>query len=249
MNVACPECGSVFRVDPAKIPEGGVRARCSICGGIIPLARESADASLVVAAPAPSPADPQADPLGVGNRDDVEEALGAAAPMGDDASRLTAGTRAASPSIEQDDSLDRGSDSEGDRYAAPSATESVGTAVGGDEPPFGVTESGAAAGGVTSGYGNQPTPTGRRPINPFLNNDPGMKAKRLARALVSDMITYQPQKREEGLRNGTLKQLFREEIKKSYEEYVEQVGRDVAESTAHFQEALNDILANGRKVF
>ena len=76
-----------------------------------------------------------------------------------------------------------------------------------------------------------------------------MKAKRLARALVSDMITYQPQKREEGLRDGTLKQLFREEIKKSYEEYVEQVGRELAESTAHFQDALNDILANGRKVF
>jgi hypothetical protein len=76
-----------------------------------------------------------------------------------------------------------------------------------------------------------------------------MKAKRLARALVSDMVTYQPQKREEGLRNGTLKQLFREEIKKSYEEYVEQVGREVAESTVHFQDALNDILANGRKVF
>ena len=76
-----------------------------------------------------------------------------------------------------------------------------------------------------------------------------MKAKRLARALVSDMVAYLPQKREEGLRNNTLKQLFREEIKKSYEEYVEQVGRDFAESTTHFQEALNDVLAGGRKVF
>jgi len=89
----------------------------------------------------------------------------------------------------------------------------------------------------------------RRPLNPFLSNDPNQKARRLARALVSDMVTYLPQKRDEGLRNGTLKSLFREEIKKSYEEYVEQVGREVAESTPHFQEALNEILAGGTKVF
>lgn len=89
----------------------------------------------------------------------------------------------------------------------------------------------------------------KTPINPFLANDPNAKAKRLARALVSDLIVYFPQKRDEGLRDGTLKQLFREEIKKSYEEFVEQVGSEFAESTAHFTDALNDILANGQKVF
>ena len=66
---------------------------------------------------------------------------------------------------------------------------------------------------------------------------------------MSDIVTYFPQKRDEGLRDGTLKQLFRDEIKKSYEEYVEQVGRDFAESTTHFQEALNDVLAGGKKLF
>jgi hypothetical protein len=71
----------------------------------------------------------------------------------------------------------------------------------------------------------------------------------LSRALISDLVTYFPQRRDEGLRNGTLKDLFREEIKKSYEEYMDQVGREFAESTMHFQEALNDILANGQKLF
>lgn len=89
----------------------------------------------------------------------------------------------------------------------------------------------------------------RKPINPFLANDPNQKARRLARALVSDMVAYHPAKRDEGLQGGTLKQLFRDEIKKSYEEYVEQVGREFAESTMHFQEALNDVLAGGRKIF
>jgi hypothetical protein len=92
-------------------------------------------------------------------------------------------------------------------------------------------------------------PPARPPINPFLANDPNAKAKRLARALVSDIVAYFPQKREEGMRDGTLKQLLREEIKKSYEEYVEQVGREFAEGTTHFQDALNDVLAGGKKLF
>lgn len=90
---------------------------------------------------------------------------------------------------------------------------------------------------------------GRRPINPFLANDPNAKAKRLARALISDLVVYHPQRREEGLRNGTLRQLFDEEIRKSYEEYVDQLGKEFAESTTHFTDALNEILANGGKVF
>lgn len=63
------------------------------------------------------------------------------------------------------------------------------------------------------------------------------------------MVAYNPLKREEGARNGSLKSLFRDEIKKSYEEYVEQVGREFAEATSHFQDALNEVLAQGKRVF
>jgi hypothetical protein len=112
-----------------------------------------------------------------------------------------------------------------------------------------------ASGNVSAAFSTPSTPSPppavvqRKPINPFLANDPNQKARRLARALVSDMVAYHPTKREEGIQGGTLKQLFRDEIKKSYEEYVEQVGREFAESTVHFQEALNDVLAGGRKIF
>jgi hypothetical protein len=114
-------------------------------------------------------------------------------------------------------------------------------------PPAPVARPAAPAASAASAVSAPPQP--RPPINPFLANDPNAKAKRLARALVSDIIAYFPGKREEGLRDGTLKQLFREEIKKSYEEYVEQVGREFAETTMHFQEALNDVLAGGKKLF
>ena len=93
-----------------------------------------------------------------------------------------------------------------------------------------------------------PSPGGR-PANPFLSQDPSAKARRLARALVSDIVVYHPAKRQEGIRDGNLKELFEEEIKKSWEEYTEQVGRQVAESTGYFREALNEILAGGRQVF
>jgi FPC/CPF motif-containing protein YcgG len=86
-------------------------------------------------------------------------------------------------------------------------------------------------------------------VNPFLSQDPALKARRLARALVSDIVVYHPAKRQEGLRDGTLKELFEEEIRKSYEEYTEQGGRPLAESTGYFREALNEILAGGRQIF
>ena len=88
-----------------------------------------------------------------------------------------------------------------------------------------------------------------RIINPFLVQDPSVKARRLARALISDMISYHPAKRAQGLKDGTLKDIFREEIKKSYEEYVLQVGEETAKNTTHFNDALNEILAGGQKLF
>jgi predicted Zn finger-like uncharacterized protein len=41
VNVACPECRSVFRVDPGKLPAALVRARCAVCGGLITVAPAS----------------------------------------------------------------------------------------------------------------------------------------------------------------------------------------------------------------
>jgi len=95
-----------------------------------------------------------------------------------------------------------------------------------------------------------PAPAGgTRPVNPFLAQDPRQKARRLARALVSDMIVYQPDKRQKAMKDGTLKEAFQEEIKKSWEEYREQVGEELATSTSFFNDALNEILAGGQRIF
>ena len=88
-----------------------------------------------------------------------------------------------------------------------------------------------------------------RAVNPFMVQDPKQKARRLARALISDMLVYHPEKRQQGTRDGTLPQLFKDEIEKSWQEYVEQVGLELAQSTPFWTEALNEILAGGHKAF
>lgn len=84
---------------------------------------------------------------------------------------------------------------------------------------------------------------------PFGSADPGDKARRLARALVSDIVTYHPERRDRSLEAGTLKLEFGEEIKKSWDEYVDRVGPEMARGTPHFRTALNDILAGGKRIF
>jgi len=76
-----------------------------------------------------------------------------------------------------------------------------------------------------------------------------MRAQRLARALVSDIVAYNKDKRDQALASGAIKNEFREEIRKSWEEYVAQVGLDLAKSTPFFRDALNEILAKGQQVF
>jgi predicted Zn finger-like uncharacterized protein len=191
MNVQCTHCETVFRVDPAKIPAGGARARCSICRGVFevpaPAVAGSADAGSSSTANSTAAAEPAlATPAPAGPRPTVDSVPPAA-------------PRPVPPAP----------------VAAPAASPSA-------RPPGG---------------------------SPFGAADPNAKARRLARALVSDIVTYHPERRDRALEEGTLKREFMEEIKKSWEEYVQQVGMDTARGTPHFRDALNDVLAKGGNVF
>ncbi len=247
MNVACPECRSVFRVDPAKVVGVNLRARCAVCGGIIPVGasvrwsddfsstvgaafvRQPEPARAPAAAPAAAPA-PAATP-----RPAIHEPPPAPAPAVIERPAPVAMPERPKVAAQSAPAAERVEIAPPPRQAAAAPPSRAATPA----PPVApVTYPRPAE-----------APPARRPINPFLANDPNQKARRLARALVSDRIADHPRKRDEGLRDGTLKQLFREEIKKSYEEYSEQVGREFAESTSHFQDALNEVLAGGKKLF
>src|SRR5215211_6205472 len=67
MNVTCPNCATVYRVDPAKVPEAGVRARCNICSAVFAVHRDGASqergASTHGAPAATVPTAPPASPI------------------------------------------------------------------------------------------------------------------------------------------------------------------------------------------
>lgn len=267
MNVACPECQSVFRVDPARVLGGAVRARCSVCGGIIavseharwgedfpdarldpPKRRESTVERSSQAGPSPAPVAGGASaprvPLFASRRPTpaTSPAVFPGAALRPPTPKFVPAMPVAAPVSAPTPTPAPPRPEASPVRAMPEPPRPA--TVSEPAPPFG----GAAAAPQAAAAGAV-APAARRPINPFLSNDPNQKARRLARVLVSDMVTYHPQKREEGLRHGTLKQQFRDEIRKSYEEYVEQVGREFAEATAHFQDALNEILAGGQRLF
>ena len=99
-----------------------------------------------------------------------------------------------------------------------------------------------------------PPPPAPEPMSPlptphFGRRDPKEKAQRLARVLVSDIILYNPDRHQRALEEESLKEEFEDEIQKSWNEYVEQVGEEIAYSTNFFNEALNEILAKGENIF
>jgi len=253
MNVSCPQCSTVYRVDPAKVPPGGVRARCSSCGGVIPV-------GMTAAAEHAAPPTPQSySGAGAAQR---TTAMPPAPPTRQryptpprpaTLPPLRPTPRAPWPSVATPSSpAPLHSDPVWPVSPAPPAGAPVSVPPFTPPAPPPVTPrppaqpAPAASSSTTSA---PPGPGERRPINPFLARDPSLRAKRLARALVSDMVAYYPAKHSEGLQRGTLKELFREEIKKSYEEYVSQVGSDLARTTTHFQEALNEVLGAGKRIF
>ena len=280
MNVSCPECRSVFRVDPDKVPRVGVRARCSVCGGVIIVGGAGAideEFGSPVAAPPAAPVIEQFEAesalVGVPRSEETAEASPPRQPT--PARPTPAIPRALTPPA----GLFKSPPPSPVRPAAAKSAPAVPTAAPSAPPQrpvvFSPRAASAGPGGPPaappksapsaprpaisprplSGAGtpaparNASVTPGRAPINPFLANDPNAKARRLARALISDLVTYFPERRDEGLRAGTLRDLFGEEIKKSYEEYVEQVGREFADNTSHFKDALNEILAGGQSMF
>ena len=181
MNVRCPTCQTMFRVDPDKIPAAGIKARCSRCSAAFRIERAQERPPAVVADAVPAPPAPPPEPPAP------------AAPI-------------MQPVVAQ-------------LAPAPVAPAPVAPAPGGT----------------------------RRPS--FRNQDPASRAQRIARALVSDIVAYNKDKLKESLAAGTLRNDFREEIRKSWEEYVGQVGIDMAKSAPYFRDSLNEILAKGQKVF
>jgi predicted Zn finger-like uncharacterized protein len=207
----CPSCEATFPIDSAKVPDGGVYARCSQCEGVFLV-------EVPVGETAPAMAAPEAPPV--------------VAPV--DTPPVP---EVVQPTIEE--------------APAPVAVEPE------PVPPV-VPDEPSVASAFAAAPPSEPAPQPVAPLTPvaapasapsFGKRDPNERAQRLARVLVSDMIAYHPDRHRNSLEAGSLKADFEEEIDRSWSEYVDQVGKDLAGSTPYFTEALNEILAKGASVF
>ena len=184
MNVQCPSCSTIFRVDPAKVPAGGVRARCSVCAAVFPRVGRRRVGRRAAGGRAPPP---------------IRDGPAAAA-------TARAGCRRRAGAAPGAARRPRAAAAHGDAgYPAPACRPAALI------PPPAIP---GAASRRSRGAGTTPlpqpavgaaAPRGRRPrpVNPFLSQDPAPKARRLARALVSDMVVYHPAKRRDALKAGT----------------------------------------------
>lgn len=241
MNVACTQCQTVFRVDPAKVPVDGVRARCSVCSGVFWVRRVPEAAPVPFesrsAAPATAPTPPVAAPV---------------IPPAPPAIRTEPASQphpVAPPAIPRAPAIPRPAVVPPAAPAPPSYRPASPPPPAFAAPVVRPAAAQAPAVPMVPAAPALPSARPKRPTNPFLSQDPEARARRLARALVSDIVVYHPAKRRDGLRDGSLKLLFEEEIRKSWDEYVEQVGKQLAEATTFFTDALNEILADGQPVF
>lgn len=248
MNIRCPHCQTVFRVNPDRIPASGVRAKCARCG----------DTFLVTPPPAGAPRD--AAPARAPGTASREAAPATAPPPAapppaapPPPSRTVEATAAAAAPAAPAPADAVSAEVVNPVGAVPLTSRATGGAQAADARQAGGGRMApASAGSAASATGAAPAaappaePT--RPAS-FGAKDPRAKAERLARALVSDIVAYHPERREQSLTNGSLRTEFRDEIMKSWEEYVAQVGIEVAKSTPYFRDALNTILAKGQRIF
>lgn len=323
ITVTCPSCSSSFPVDPAKVPEGGVNARCSSCGDIFrvekpvdveplptledlgptpeplpdptpePLPEPDEAASVSMPEPWPEGDSVEGEPATDMPSDDwvfeTEEApsvqaepLPSVEPLPEIAAPDAAGALDPPPELEPSEPEPAQHESgpaepesgpaepepgpaepgpgpaepgpDGDPFAQPAPFERAAPVAEPTAAPVEPTSSAPASDpveqrgteqreGGQDGAGVQGFTFGKR--------DPTDKAKRLARVLVSDMIMYNAERHQSALSSGTLEQDFEEEIAKSWKEYVEQVGDELANGPGRdfWRDALNDILAKGQRVF
>jgi predicted Zn finger-like uncharacterized protein len=275
MIVQCAECKTRYRLDPARVPQQRIRVRCVQCASIFAVdGTQRRDAQ-----PAPGPAEvrpraaaaetaqvpvrPQASTSAPARP--AAASVASAAPPGYGYRDIDLGTRSARPAS---GSAPAAAPSRGP--AAPSAStqtmpdldleieRSSGPMIGAARP---AAPPASAPGGPARAAEpvaarfvevdlDRPAPQAQpqEPVDPRVRQEQE-KARRLARALVSDILAYNREKRDKALAGGTLVQALGHDIKKSWELYKEKVTPEVANSTNHFREALNEILANGQPIF
>jgi predicted Zn finger-like uncharacterized protein len=247
MIVQCADCKTRYRLQPELVPPQRIKVRCMRCDHVFAIDGREADRP-VAASPRNSGPAAAVDP---GRFGELTLDSGRAAPRQvsrpvQPTSGPAAPASASSGRVAMDLEIERSSHAPlghgpARRSVSGSAT-AVETPVAPPRAPFQEVDLDAPA---RTEAKSEPDPA---PASGPERREKD-KARRLARALVSDILVYNRDKRDQALKQGNLVQILGPEIKKSWEVYKERVTPEVANSTNHFREALNEILAEGQPIF
>ena len=235
MTIECTACHARYTIADALVPPQGARVRCKKCGTVIAVKPSAAEPTIpaptesALVPPTPQPAPPAA-------AAPVAPPAPAPAPKAAPAPERTPAFTAAffEPQVL----------STPPAISAPAPATTAASAAPAAAPP-------AVAAHAPAPPAPSTIPTGT-PIPEGLSLEDRQKherARRLARVLASDVAIYNREKRERGIQDGNLVAVLGYEIKKSWETYKERVGADFANATPYFRDALNEIVAEGKKIF
>jgi CheY-like chemotaxis protein len=84
-------------------------------------------------------------------------------------------------------------------------------------------------------------------ISPDEFSEAGVKAKRLARIIVSDILLYNQDKVMDGIRNGSFYELLKDEIREGKALYTRRVPKEIAEGTTFLDDAFEQLIASKRR--
>jgi len=233
MTIECTACHARYTIADALVPPQGARVRCKKCAAVISVkppetATIPAPTESTLVPPTPEPAPPPTPPT----PPPPPQMAPAPAPAPAFAAMIFEQQPGAAPVAPPPPIAPPA-------FAAPASSPAIPAAPVAPAAP-------AAPPAAPSTI-----PTGT-PIPEGLSTEERQKherARRLARVLASDVAIYNREKRERGMADGNLVAVLGYEIKKSWETYKERVGTDFANSTPYFRDALNEIVAEGKKIF
>ena len=257
MHVECSSCKTRYTIADDRIPAQGARVRCRKCQAVFQVERP--------AAPTPSPL-PLIPPT-------PEETIPAAAPAfgstppGLDSPSMTPPARPAPSAPAGNPFMPSPAEPAGppevERFtpAFAAGAQAVAEAPQAEPmppPPSPFQEAPAPAPPAPPAPAAPAQPRPVSPYSPSAGIPEGLpeaerlkheRARRFARVLASDIAIYNKEKRDRGVKDGNLVAVLGYEIKKSWEVYKERVTPELANSTPYFRDALNEMLAEGKKVF
>jgi len=220
MITTCTECKARYQLDSEKIPPRVINVRCPACGGVFSL-----DGSLAKNQAVTEEVQPQQEPLV------IQRGSGEFSPSVSD-ERPAA--RVQTDAVSKPQSVPEPATAE-PVAVAPAATAPVAAEPAAADPAVTEPSTGVAV-------MDRPARSGSRRMQ-------RSKEEMLARALVSDIMVYNRDLYDKAKDEGNLLEALGAEIKKSWELYKEKVTPEVANSSNHFRDALNEILADGENIF